>query len=222
MTWKRRTLTQEERWELMVQQDIVARGITDESVVTAMRSVPRHRFVDSSLSERAYDDRALPIESGQTISQPYIVALMVAAVDLTPTDRVLEVGTGSGYGAAVLGQLASRVWTVERIESLADRARQLLEALGIDNVQVVHSDGTVGLPDQAPFDAIVVTASGPAIPDALRSQLADGGRLVMPVGRTSGHQTLVRVHRHGDEYTQTELGGVVFVPLIGEQGWPAD
>ncbi len=201
----------------MVDQQIAARGVRDPAVLAAMREVPRERFVPEQEVPWAHDDTPLPIGEGQTISQPYIVAWMTEAAQLDPTSRVLEIGTGCGYAAAVLGTIAAEVWTIERIGTLTDQARDRLQELGYDNVHVVQGDGTLGLPDQAPFDAIIVTAGGPRIPDALLGQLADGGRLVMPVG-TIG-QVLVRVVRSGDETTEEELGGVRFVPLVGEEGW---
>lgn len=196
-----------------------ARGITDPRVLAAMGEVRREDFVAPHRRAAAYDDRALPIEAGQTISQPYVVALMTEALELTETDRVLEVGTGSGYQAAILRCIVPRVVTIERIASLADSARARLERLGIDGVEVVAGDGTLGWPPGAPYDAIVVTAGGPSVPPALVEQLAPGGRLVMPVGRL-GSQELVRVRRRPDgSIVREDLGGVAFVPLVGEQGW---
>jgi protein-L-isoaspartate(D-aspartate) O-methyltransferase len=203
----------------MVKRHIVSRGVTDELVVQAMRTVQRERFIADDLVEFAYDDRPLPIEDNQTISQPFIVALMAEAAELKPSDRVLEVGTGSGYGAAVLGCIAGEVWTVERHGTLADQARRRLEDLGFDNVHVVTGDGTLGWLGRAPYDAIVVTADAPTVPPALIEQLADQGRLIIPVGPDRGEQRLVRVRRLGDEIVEENLGLVQFVPLIGEQGW---
>lgn len=203
----------------MVDRQIVERGVDDGAVIAAMRTVPRDCFVGDDMAEFAYDDTALPIGEGQTISQPFIVASMAAAAELQPDSRVLEVGTGSGYGAAVLGVVAGEVWTIERIATLADRARSRLGALGYDNVHVVHGDGTLGLPEQAPFDAIIVTAGGPAVPDALVEQLAAGGTLVIPVGPETRVQRLVRVRRRGDDLVEEDLGPVRFVPLVGDQGW---
>jgi protein-L-isoaspartate(D-aspartate) O-methyltransferase len=220
VTWSPLGLTPIERCERMVEHDIVGRGMRDGRVLAAMRAVPRHRFVPAGMSDSAYDDCPLPIGEGQTISQPYIVALMAEALDLTPTDRVLEIGTGSGYAAAVLGQLAAEVWSVERIDVLAERARHVLRELGCLNVHVVVGDGTLGWPAAAPFDAIVVTAGGPRVPEALLAQLTDGGRLVMPVGGSPLAQTLVRVTHTVDADVEDHLGGVCFVPLLGEQGWP--
>jgi protein-L-isoaspartate(D-aspartate) O-methyltransferase len=205
----------------MVERDIAGRGVRDVRVLAAMRDVPREVFVPASRQNQAYDDRPLPIGAGQTISQPYIVALMCEALQLTGGERVLEIGTGSGYAAAVLARLAAQVDTVERIAELAERADRLLVQLKVDNVRVHAGDGTLGWPDAAPYDAITVTAAGPAVPPALLSQLAPGGRLVMPVGESPSSQDLVRVTRTGPNETRTEsLGGVVFVPLLGAQGWP--
>lgn len=202
--------------------DIEARGVHDPRVLAAMRAVPRHRFVPSRVCDQAYADEPLPIGHGQTISQPHVVALMTEALRLQPSDRVLEIGTGSGYAAAVLGHIATEVWTIERLPPLAERARQVLAELEIANVHVELGDGTLGWPAAAPYDAIVVTAGGPSVPTALTAQLADGGRLVIPVGATAYSQSLVRVTRHGDELREDDLGGVRFVPLVGAQGWPDD
>jgi protein-L-isoaspartate(D-aspartate) O-methyltransferase len=205
----------------MVESQIAARGVRDSAVLVAMGKVPRERFVPLHLADEAYDDCALPIGEGQTISQPYIVALMTEALQLGPRDRVLEIGTGSGYAAAVLAEIAATVYTIERVEPLAEAARRRLADLGYATVQVRCGDGTLGWPEHAPYDAIVVTAGGPEIPKALLDQLATGGRLVMPVGLSLHAQHLVRVVRQAPEDDDTEdLGGVAFVPLIGEQGWP--
>ncbi len=203
----------------MVRDSIAARGITDARVLAAMRSVRREEFVAPESQDLAYRDRPLPIDVGQTISQPYIVALMAEAAAIEPTDRVLEVGAGSGYGAAVIGCLAAEVWTIERHSELVALARRHLTSEGITNVNVVEGDGTLGWPDSGPYDAIIVTAGGPRVPEALRAQLADGGRLVMPVGVARNGQELIRVTRHGEEFEEDELESVRFVPLIGEQGW---
>lgn len=205
----------------MVERDIAGRGITDARVLAAMRAVPREHFVPANLRQRAFDDRPLPIGNAQTISQPYIVALMAQALQLQGDEHVLEIGTGSGYGAAVLARLCRHVDTVERISDLADRARQQLADLGVTNVDVHGGDGTLGWPAAAPFDAIVVTAGGPSVPPALQAQLAPGGRLVMPVGAQHGGQDLLRLTRSGGHDFRTEsLCGVAFVPLLGAQGWP--
>jgi protein-L-isoaspartate(D-aspartate) O-methyltransferase len=192
--------------------------IGDERVLAAMASVPRECFVPSHLRDEAYVERALPIGSGQTISQPMVVALMTDALELDPGDRVLEIGTGSGYQAAVLRRLVSRVVTVERIPELAAQAEEILGDLGIDGVEVHRGDGTLGWFDGAPYDAIVVTAGGPRVPETLLRQLADGGRLVMPVG-PRGDERLLRVRRTGATTTREDLGPVAFVPLVGHEGW---
>jgi protein-L-isoaspartate(D-aspartate) O-methyltransferase len=204
----------------MVETQIAARGIKDEALLAAMRAIPREHFVPETATEFAYDDTPLPIEEGQTISQPFIVALMAEAAKLRHGDRVLEVGAGSGYAAAVLSRIACEVYAIERHETLAERAKRRMKMLGLDNVHVLHGDGTLGWWAHAPYDAILVAAGGPAVPPALKAQLVIGGRLVMPVGSTPREQTLMRVTRVGqDEYEQKDLGGVQFVPLIGAQGW---
>jgi protein-L-isoaspartate(D-aspartate) O-methyltransferase len=209
-----------EKRRRMVEEQIAARGVVDRTVLDAMLAVPRQMFVPSSAAEFAYDDTPLPIEEGQTISQPYVVALMAAALKLTSRDRVLEIGAGSGYAAAVLSRIAAEVYAIERHAVLAELASRRMKDLGFDNVDVRHGDGTLGWPEHAPYDAILVSAGGPSVPDALRTQLAVGGRLVIPVGTTPRAQELVRVTRIGqNEYRQEELGAVQFVPLIGAQGW---
>jgi protein-L-isoaspartate(D-aspartate) O-methyltransferase len=205
----------------MVERQIASRGVDAQPVLAAMRSVPRHRFVPDIALRDAYADRPLPIGSGQTISQPYVVALMAQELQLEDGDRVFEIGTGCGYAAAVLGRIASEVWTIERHPQLAHQAHDLLVELGYDNVHVLVGDGTTGYPEAAPYDAIVAAAAGPRVPDALLDQLAEGGRLVMPVGG-SGAQQLVRVRRRDDGFEHEQLGGVRFVPLIGEQGAAAE
>lgn len=204
----------------MVDRQLAGRDISDPLVLTAMRKVPRHLFVSQSMAHYAYDDTPLPIGNRQTISQPYIVALMVEALGLKGGERVLEIGTGSGYAAAVMAEIAAEVFTIERIDDLASHARVTLASLGYDNVQVITGDGTLGWPDGAPYDGIVVTAGGPEIPAALKAQLAVGGRLVVPVGAKGGFQELVCLTRTGEQEFDTDnLGAVRFVPLIGEQGW---
>ncbi|MBW3660593.1 MAG: protein-L-isoaspartate(D-aspartate) O-methyltransferase [Gemmatimonadetes bacterium] len=204
----------------MVETQIAARGVRDRAVLDAMREVPREAFVPKEMAEFAYRDSPLPIAESQTISQPYIVALMAEALELGSEDRVLEVGTGSGYAAAVLSRVAAEVYTVERHAALADWARKRLEAVGYHDVRVLNGDGTKGWPEHAPYDAIVAAAGGPDVPESLREQLAVGGRLVMPIGPTPRLQELVRISRVGeDEWRREELGGVRFVPLIGEEGW---
>ena len=212
-------LTQAER-ERMVATQIEARGISDLQVLDAMRAVPREAFVPRSLARLAYNDGPLAIGHGQTISQPYVVAVMTAAAELKPGARALEIGTGSGYGAAVLSRIAAEVYTIERVGALAEEARARLAALGYANVHVLEGDGTLGWPEHAPYDAIVVTAGGPQVPKALLHQMAVGGRLVMPVGPI-GDQRLVRVVRtEAHEYEYQDLEPVAFVPLIGAEGWP--
>jgi len=209
----------ERKRERMVERQIRARGVSDARVLQAMRDVPREAFLPPELADLAYDDRPLPIESGQTISQPYVVAVMTEALRLTGGENVLEIGTGSGYAAAVLARVARHVYTIERHAELAGLARERLATLGFANVDVRCGDGTLGWPEHAPFDGIVVAAGGPDLPQALLDQLAIGGRLVMPVG-TSRAQELVRVTRTTEDgFEREELGGVRFVPLIGEQGW---
>ena len=206
--------------ERMVVRQIERRGVRDARVLAAMRKVERSAFLPDALREFAYEDTALPIEEGQTISQPYVVARMAETANLTSRDRVLEVGSGSGYAAAVLGEIAVRVHAIERHPALANLARNRLDALGYHNVNVLVGDGTLGWPKAAPFDAIVVSAGGPRVPDPLRQQLAIGGRLVMPVGDTSNRQRLVRIVRTSDEkFEQETLEDVRFLPLIGAEGW---
>jgi protein-L-isoaspartate(D-aspartate) O-methyltransferase len=203
----------------MADQQLRRRGIADARVLAAMSAVPRDLFVEPEDTAAAYEDRPLRIGSGQTISQPYVVAWMAEALKLGPRDAVLEIGTGSGYAAAVLAKLAMRVDTIERHQALCDSARERLHRLGITNVEVRCGDGTLGLPEHAPFAAIVAAAAGPAVPRTLIDQLAVGGRLVMPVG-TQDRQQLVRVTRTSPtEIWQESLGAVQFVPLIGEGGW---
>jgi protein-L-isoaspartate(D-aspartate) O-methyltransferase len=203
----------------MVHGQLTSRGIRDARVLDAMRRVPRDAFVPRESRGLAYTDRALPIAGGQTISQPYMVALMTEALELQPADRVLEVGTGSGYQAAILGELAARVTTIERHAELADGARATLASLGYANVTVVVGDGSRGWPEGAPYDAILVAAGSPRVPPSLTTQLADGGRLVVPVGPRE-HQTLTLVRRVGGQLVEATREGCVFVPLIGEEGWP--
>jgi protein-L-isoaspartate(D-aspartate) O-methyltransferase len=204
----------------MVATQIAARGIDNERVLHAMRDLPRHLFVPQSVQADAYDDRPLPIGEGQTISQPYMVALMTAILSPEPQHRVLDIGTGSGYQAAILARLAAEVITIERHAPLATRARELLASLGITNVDVVVGDGSEGYLPRAPYDRILVAAGAPAVPEALKQQLTDGGRLVIPVG-PAGFQRLTVIERHGASVTAKEGEGCVFVPLVGRQGWPS-
>ena len=199
---------------------IARRGVSDAGVLAALRSTSREMFVDAELRRHAYEDRPLRIGEGQTISQPYVVALMIDAARLGPGDRVLEIGTGSGYAAAVMSRVAARVYTVERHASLAEAARRRFAEVGLENIETRVGDGTLGWPEAAPFDGILVAASGPDFPDALKRQLGPDGRLVMPVGPDDHRQTLSRLTRRGaEEYRIDDLGPVAFVPLIGEQGW---
>jgi len=205
--------------EQMVRHQITARGIRDARVLQAMRAVPRHLFVPPDSRYSAYHDGPVRIGHGQTISQPYIVALMTEALALQGHERALEVGTGSGYQAAILSRLVAHLYTVERIEELAHRARDVLAQLGYHNVSLRVANGTLGWPEHAPYDAIIVTAATPEVPAPLTDQLADGGRLIAPVGGTWS-QMLVRIHRQGGHLHQEELSAVAFVPLIGRHGWP--
>ncbi len=202
----------------MVREQLIPRGISDARVLAAMREVPRHCFVDDALRSRAYGDFPLPIASGQTISQPYIVALMTEALALDGTERVLEIGTGSGYQAAVLSRLCSKVYTVERINSLLAGARKVFDQLKYFNIVAKLDDGTLGWPECGPFEAIMVTAGGPEIPEPLVEQLSDGGRLVIPVG-DQHVQTLKLAELKGEEMTVQALEQVRFVDLVGEYGW---
>mgnify|MGYP001401591717 FL=1 len=196
-------------------QRLVEQGIRDPRVLDRIRNVPRHLFVDEALSSRAYEDTALPIGHGQTISQPYVVARMTEAVTLGGVpDKVLEIGTGCGYQTAVLAPLVGKLYSIERIEALLDRAKEHLKELGIRNVRFKHGDGNEGWPSQAPFDAILVAAAPHAVPQKLLDQLGEGGRLVAPIG-PEGRQELLRLTRRGDQYLRERLGLVSFVPLLG-------
>lgn len=204
----------------MVDRQIAGRGLRDEPLLAAMREVPREAFVPTAVREFAYEDGPLPIEAGQTISQPYIVALMIAAAGVAPGGRVLEIGAGSGYAAAVLSRIAAEVIAIERHGELADLAAARMAALGYANVRIVTGDGSLGWPDGAPYDAILAAASGRHVPEVLKLQLKIGGSLVMPIGAPGEMQVLVRVSRHGeDDWEQENLGAVRFVPLIGAEGW---
>ncbi|WP_027214645.1 protein-L-isoaspartate(D-aspartate) O-methyltransferase [Burkholderia sp. WSM2232] len=208
--------------ERMVERQIVRRGIGDSRVLAAMRRVPREAFVPDYLRDLAYEDRPLPIGNEQTISQPAIVATMIEAADLSPADVVLDVGTGSGYAAAVAAALAAHVHSIERHEELVAKAREILARLEIRNVTVYLGDGTAGLAEHAPYDAIIAAAGGPHIPEIWRRQLAVGGRIVMPVGRDRHYQRLIKLVRCGeDDYQSSSLGEVSFVPLVGADAWPA-
>jgi len=202
----------------MIQTQLRRRGITDAAVLAAMESVPRHEFVPREFREKSYDDVPLPIGDGQTISQPYIVAAMTAALHTRPSDRVLEIGTGCGYQAAILSRLAREVFGVERRPELALSASARLERLGYANVYVHCGDGTLGMPDLAPFDAILVAAAAPTIPQPLLAQLAEGGRMIVPVGDAE-HQELQLIEKRGKSIRTTTLEGCRFVPLVGYHGW---
>ena len=203
----------------MVQEQIVGRGITTPRLLEVFQKVPRHLFVQEAMAVQAYSDGPLPIGEKQTSSQPYIVALMTDLLELTGNDHVLEIGTGSGYQTAILASLVRRVWTIERIRPLAMQARKVLDTLHLLNVNIKVGDGTLGWPEEGPFDAILVTAGAPAVPETLAAQLAPGGRLVIPVGDES-NQTLLRIRKAADGTLTQETGiGCRFVPLIGQQGW---
>jgi protein-L-isoaspartate(D-aspartate) O-methyltransferase len=202
----------------MVEYQIAARDVRDPRVLAAIREVPRHLFIPPPYDIHAYDDNPLPIGKGQTISQPYIVAVMTELIRPSPADSILEIGTGSGYQAAILSQLVRKVTSIERIQEVADLARKNLAAIHTGNVEVIIGDGTLGYPPNAPYNGVIITAATPQIPPPLVAQLAEGGRLVAPVG---GHdlQELVVLEKHGVHLTQSLHGAVRFVPLIGEHGW---
>lgn len=202
----------------MVEAQIARRGVRDPHVLNAMREVPRERFVDEAMIEFAYEDSPLPIAEGQTISQPYIVAVMIEAAEIEPGDHVLEIGCGSGYAAAVLSRIANTVFTIDRHRVLIDVAQARFDALGYANIETRTGDGTLGWPDAAPFDAILVAAGGPDVPQSLREQLEIGGRLVIPVGDSDYGQRLVKVtRRSATTFDEEDLGAVAFVPLIGDR-----
>lgn len=205
--------------ERMIEEQLIARGINDQNVLDAMRLVPRHLFVEDAMQAHAYGDFPLPIGNGQTISQPYIVALMTLSLQLTNSSKVLEIGTGSGYHSAIISRLCNKVFTVERIDGLVGRARKVFDRLHYHNIVSRIDDGTVGWPAEAPFDAILVTAGGPRIPEPLLAQLADPGRLVMPVGGQDVQELQVVEKRDGSITIQT-IEQVRFVDLIGAYGWP--
>ena len=205
----------EDRME-MVDRQIRRRGVTDQDVLDAMERVPRHEFVPQNYRDQAYADRPLPIGYGQTISQPYIVALMTELLQLKNTDRVLEIGTGSGYQAAILGQIVAEVYTVEIVEALAIESRERLKRLDYGNVHTLHADGYYGWEEHAPYDAIIVTCAPDHIPQPLVQQLREGGKLVIPVGPPGGYQTLWEITREGDDIKKRNVTGVLFVPLTGD------
>lgn len=200
----------------MVREQIINRGISDRRVIDAMSKIPRHLFVDKSLWDKAYGDHPLPIGEGQTISQPYVVALMTEALKLKSTERVLEIGTGSGYQAAVLAEIVKEVYTIEIRKALSDRAMAVLKELGYKNVKTRYGDGYFGWEEYAPFDAIIVTASANHIPPPLIKQLKDGGRLIIPLGSTLYYQTLTLITKKGEDLGIEQMGSVAFVPMIGE------
>jgi protein-L-isoaspartate(D-aspartate) O-methyltransferase len=202
----------------MVEEQLRRRGISDARVLEAMAKVPRHLFVPENYRTSAYEDRPLPIGEGQTISQPYMVAVMTQSLDLKGEERVLEIGTGSGYQAAILSLLCRKVYTVERIAALMERAKEALQKLNCKNISFRTGDGTKGWPEKAPFDGIIVTAGAPETPKILQSQLAEGGRLVIPTGPRYA-QTLYQVTRKGDHFIEEDITGCVFVPLVGDFGW---
>ncbi|MGD0625095.1 MAG: protein-L-isoaspartate(D-aspartate) O-methyltransferase [Thermodesulfobacteriota bacterium] len=202
----------------MVEEQLRRRGIHDQRLLAVMANIPRHSFVSSDYQLAAYEDRPLPIGEGQTISQPYMVAVMTQSLELKGDERVLEIGTGSGYQTAILAEMAKTIFTIERIQELLLRAQKILQELGYENIFFLTGDGTKGWPEKAPFDGIIVTAGAPEIPQTLTSQLAEGGRLVIPVGPRYT-QTLYKVTRKRNQFTEEDLTGCVFVPLVGDFGW---
>lgn len=219
MFWKKRNqFDWQEQRRRMIEAQIRARGVCDQAVLAAMMDVPREIFIPESLHGDAYADRALPIGLGQTISQPYIVAFMTESLDVAATNKVLEVGTGTGYQTAILARLSESIWTVERIEALHRQAVEKFNRLGLTNIHAIVGDGSTGWPEQAPFDRIVVTAAAPSVPQALLDQLVDGGILVAPIGGEK-QQTLVRVVRRGAKVDETPLLACRFVKLLGTGGW---
>jgi protein-L-isoaspartate(D-aspartate) O-methyltransferase len=204
----------------MITEQLIPRGITEKRILEAFSSVPREEFVSDELKSLAYNDSPLPAGNNQTISQPYMVALMTQLILPKQNDKILEVGTGSGYQAAILARLAKRVYSVERFSDLADTARERFKMLNIDNIEVICGDGSLGLPAEAPFEGVVVTAAAPKVPKSLKSQLAEGGRLVIPVGQIH-MQSMLKVTRQGNEFIEDYYENCVFVPLVGKEGWPA-
>lgn len=202
----------------MVESQIIARGVRDSRVLAAMLKVPRHLFVEKELQARAYDDRPLPIGGDQTISQPYMVALMTEALELKGGENVLEVGTGSGYQTAILAELAAQVFSLERLQELAQKARQILARLGYTNIEIIVCNGTIGLKEEAPFDGILITAGAPSVPLPYLEQLALGGRLVIPIGGRE-LQSLRKITKKQQGNLEEDLGGCRFVPLVGDYGW---
>jgi protein-L-isoaspartate(D-aspartate) O-methyltransferase len=217
---ERRMIDPKYRRERMVREQLEARGIRDQDVLRAMRTVPRHLFVQEALASQAYDDRPQPIGHGQTISQPYIVAFMTELLQVKPGMKVLEIGTGSGYQAAVLSEMGATVHTIERVRELYDAARKLLlQDLKYDRIKLRLDDGTLGWPQDAPFDRILVTAGGPEVPKPLTGQLAEGGRLIIPVGERRRNQELFLITKENGEVREERKGGVLFVDLVGQYGW---
>ncbi|MBT8332152.1 MAG: protein-L-isoaspartate(D-aspartate) O-methyltransferase [Deltaproteobacteria bacterium] len=214
----REAIKYERQRDDMVNHQLESRGINDPNVLEALRTVPRHQFVSEALRDQAYGDYPLPIGEQQTISQPYIVAEMTQALELGRDDRVLEIGTGSGYQAAVLAEIVFRVYTIERIRALYIQARKLLDRLNYHNILMRCSDGTTGWQDESPFDAIIITAGAPEVPDKLLRQLADGGRMIVPVGNQHS-QDLIKITKDKNGIHESNLGGCRFVKLIGAQGW---
>ena len=204
--------------ERMVKNQLIPRGITDKGVLEAMGKIPRHRFVEEALVGEAYNDHPLPIGHQQTISQPYIVALMTQALELTGKEKTLEIGTGSGYQTAILAELSERIYTIERVRPLMEKARDLLAELGYTNVIFGAFDGTLGWREYMPYNAIMVTAGAPKIPETLCDQLADGGRMIIPIGDRFS-QELIKIIKRKDRYQEKNLGGCRFVDLIGVHGW---
>lgn len=207
--------------ERMVSDQLIPRGISDKHVLAAMRTIPRHLFIPMDMRHLAYADAPLPIGHRQTISQPYIVALMTELLELKGGERVLEIGTGSGYQAAILAQIAEEIYTVERISALVENASTLFGELDLTNIHTFERDGSAGLPEFAPFHAIIVTAAAPKVPSPLKEQLDDGGRLVLPVGSRDG-QILERWRKTGEELKREHIAPVAFVPLVGDFGWDSD
>jgi len=208
--------------DLMIRQQVIERGITDERLIAALRKVPRERFFPQDGREEAFADRAAPIGHGQTISQPYMVALMTQRLDVQLDSRILEIGTGSGYQTAILARLAKEVYSIERVKPLLDDAWERLMDLGLRNVHFRHADGTLGWPEAAPFDRILIAAGAPRVPEnLLREQLKDGGLAILPVGEVD-EQMLVSVRRHGDQFEVNEICPCRFVKLIGQEGWAKD
>jgi protein-L-isoaspartate(D-aspartate) O-methyltransferase len=204
----------------MVEEQLIARGISDKKVLDAFLKVPRHKFIDREFIENAYSDHPLPIGSSQTISQPYMVALMTEKLEVKSSDNVLEIGTGSAYQLAILAELAREVYSVERVESLAATSVKIMKELGYKNFSVKVGDGTLGWKEHSPYDGIIVTAGAPGVPESLLEQLKDGGRLVIPIGSSFG-QALTLIEKRGKSITTTPICGCVFVPLIGKEGWAA-